>query len=267
MPNYYEILKVSPKATPREIKSAYRRLARKLHPDVIGNSDNSTSEFALVAEAYEILSNSRERSKYDQKLSNPHTTSSPNSVVNSENPHAKRMREIALERKYNDIIDRIIAHERRESMELQKIIFPIVALFLSTVFVAIFRPLFFTNAALLGKIILFTLFAVGLIHLISRLHSGLKRFTYDSRKIDDSLIDAPEDFRQYSRFAGLAFLVVGLLASIGVGILIGDYLEYFISSMMPKLFSPTMQPEFIFYPPIVVLFVDVMHSISSKLEG
>jgi curved DNA-binding protein CbpA len=38
MVNYYKILKISPNATAAEIKSAYRRLAREMHPDVNGDS-------------------------------------------------------------------------------------------------------------------------------------------------------------------------------------------------------------------------------------
>ena len=37
-------------------------------------------------------------------------------------------------------------------------------------------------------------------------------------------------------------------------------------TLLPRLFSPTLQPEFVFYPPIVVLLVDAMHTVASKLE-
>ena len=51
MVNYYKILKISPKATTAEIKSAYRRLARKKHPDVNKNSEQSAREFDTIAKA------------------------------------------------------------------------------------------------------------------------------------------------------------------------------------------------------------------------
>jgi len=59
MVNYYDTLKVSPKASSAEIKSAYRRLARKLHPDVNNGSEETALKFAQIAEAYEVLGNSR----------------------------------------------------------------------------------------------------------------------------------------------------------------------------------------------------------------
>ena len=68
MVNYYKILKVSPKATNAEIKSAYRRLARKIHPDVNNGTENAAREFARIAKAYEILSNPQERANYDRQL-------------------------------------------------------------------------------------------------------------------------------------------------------------------------------------------------------
>src|SRR5437764_15170665 len=63
--DYYTTLGVARTATDKEIKSAYRRLARQLHPDV--NKDpKATERFKLVNEAYEVLSDGRKRQKYDQ---------------------------------------------------------------------------------------------------------------------------------------------------------------------------------------------------------
>lgn len=63
--DYYKILNVSELSTQSEIKSAYRKLARKWHPDVAGNSDEVISRFKEINEAYEVLSNSNLKANYD----------------------------------------------------------------------------------------------------------------------------------------------------------------------------------------------------------
>lgn len=67
--NYYEILGVSNDASQEEIKKAYRRLARKLHPDVAG--PGSEEQFKKVTVAYETLSNPEKRQRYDLGESDP----------------------------------------------------------------------------------------------------------------------------------------------------------------------------------------------------
>jgi len=64
--DYYAILGVSKTADANEIKKAFRKLARKYHPDV--NPDNKAAEakFKEVSEAYEVLSDKEKRTKYDQ---------------------------------------------------------------------------------------------------------------------------------------------------------------------------------------------------------
>jgi len=64
--DYYKILEVDKKATEEEIKKAYRKLARKYHPDVNPNNPEALKKFKEINEANEVLSNPENRKKYDK---------------------------------------------------------------------------------------------------------------------------------------------------------------------------------------------------------
>lgn len=66
MRNPYEVLGVDKNVTPQELKSKYRKLAKKYHPDLNGGSEEAAEKLKEVNEAYAILSDSEKKSMYDR---------------------------------------------------------------------------------------------------------------------------------------------------------------------------------------------------------
>lgn len=64
--DYYKVLEIEKTATEADIKKAYRKLARKLHPDLNPNDKEAHKKFQAINEANEVLSDPEKRKKYDQ---------------------------------------------------------------------------------------------------------------------------------------------------------------------------------------------------------
>ena len=105
--DYYQRLGILPNATQDEIKQAYRKLAKKYHPDRnIGNEEEAAYIMGRISDAYDILSNGESRKKYDQKLnelSNRKTTSQAPVQKNDAYKSYKKSREESEDDFDNDI--------------------------------------------------------------------------------------------------------------------------------------------------------------------
>ena len=269
MVDYYKVLGVKRTATEAEIKSAYRKLARKLHPDVNGGTEKASRQFALIALAYRTLMDPQERAFYDSKAKQAATGFHSDSVFTSNNPYAQRMRRTAVQARFDRIVDRLIEAERRETFHFQQAVFTNVTLFLSTFFVAWFKPVIWARFYYVGRAVIVALFIIGVWHLAVRLKSFFDHYTYKPKSIHDSLMNAEEDVsgKPYTRFAASTFLILGYAASLAAGLFIGSHASTgFIFSAVPYLFGQNIRPDLLLYPPIAVLIVDTMHTLASKID-
>lgn len=65
---YYDILRVSPAAAPEGVRSAYRALAQKYHPDKLPGNADAVRVMAMLNEAYAVLSDPARRAHYDRSI-------------------------------------------------------------------------------------------------------------------------------------------------------------------------------------------------------
>src|SRR5678809_380679 len=262
--DYYKILGVKSNASQAEIKSAYRKLARKSHPDL--NPDSKAArEFALLSKAYHVLSDAQERAYYDQQW-HAHKNRSY-SILDSNNPHAKRAKNLAVQAKWDRLVDEVLERDRRENRERQRAVFTTVSLFLSTFFLAMIRPQLWQVFDPFGRAIVLTLFVIGVWHLATRLREYFAHYTYRPKSIQDSIMrDEEKPEQPFTRFSAYTFLLVGYVLSIGVGLIIGWHVHGFMNGLtmlIPRnvvhsnmiLYSSTVLliPDLVVYPPIAVL--------------
>lgn len=64
--NYYDVLKITPKATQSQVKKAYYKLSLENHPDQHQGSATATEKFRIITEAYQVLNNVQKRKLYDK---------------------------------------------------------------------------------------------------------------------------------------------------------------------------------------------------------
>jgi curved DNA-binding protein CbpA len=268
--DYYKVLKIKQTASATEIKSAYRKLARERHPDVNGGTETAAREFALISLAYRTLSDPQERFYYDSQLKRIHSADFGTSVFHTSNPHARRLRRMAMQAYYDRKVDQFFEAERRETFAFQQAVFTTVTLFLSTFFVAWFKPLFWYKFELLGRAVVVTLFVIGLWHLAVRLKACFEHYTYKSKSsihnsISNAEVEKPE--KPFSRFTASTFLIVGYAVSLAFGLYAASVMQYFvIFKDLPYLFGQHFRADLLFYPPIAVLIVDTMHTVASKID-
>jgi curved DNA-binding protein CbpA len=275
--DYYKILGVRRSASKSEVRSAYRKLARVRHPDVNGGSESAAREFALLSKAYRVLIDPQERAYYDEKLSS--LTDSGFSILHSSNPHARRARNLAVQARWDRVVDEVLERDRQENRERQRAVFTTVSLFLSTFIVVLLRPQLWGNLGYAGRAIVLTLFLIGVWHLATRLREYLAHYTYRPKSIQDSIMRDDEKPEQpYTRFSAYTFLLVGYSLSVGIGLVIGWHAQDFFndltmlfrhvgeaqSSLLSYTSSTLALPDLLVYPPIAVLIVDSMQALTSS---
>ena len=275
MTDYYHVLGVKRTATAAEIKSAYRKLARKRHPDVNRGSEKAAREFAVLSLAYHTLIDPQERAFYDQQIDKGVRGES---ILSSDNPHAQRARD--MQARWDRVVNQILESDRRENLERQRAVFTTVSLFLSTFFVAMIKPPLWQSFGLAGRAVLVALFMTGVWHLGSRLREYFRHYTYKPDELHYSITQEENPSpKPFTRFSAYAFLIGGYVVSLGIGLFIGYHSQDFFSDLtllfrhhVPAagsgLFSPTaiVISDLLFYPPIAVLVIDTMHAIASRID-
>jgi hypothetical protein len=276
--NYYKVLGIKRSASRLEVKSAYRKLARLRHPDVNGGSEKAAREFALLSRAYSVLMDPQERAYHDEQLTAQ--SSGSYSILKSSNPHAQRARNLAVQARWDRVVDEVLERDRQEGRERQRAVFTTVSLFLSTFFVAMIKPHLWETFDYAGRAIVLTLFVIGVWHLATRLREYFAHYTYRPKSIQDSIMrDEEKPEQPFTRFSAYTFLLVGYAVSIGVGLIIGWHAQGFMSGLtmlLPRevthtnmlFYSSTMLliPDLVVYPPIAVLIVDSMQALTARMD-
>jgi len=262
MGDLYAVLGVRRTATSNEIKSAYRRLARKYHPDV--NADpTAQSKFAQINEAYHALIDPERRKTYDRTGA----VSSTAYARQTNSASARAARRAYYQQRADRIVNEWLQREREETRARGKAVYTTVTLFVSTFFAAITAGQFPLTGATgwFWRALLILFFVIGVRRLYASLKEHFDRYTYRQPRISVTR-PARSPGKRYKRSDALAFVILGYLISVGAGILIRLFMESF--ERQPLDNATLIADAFLYaliYPPIAVLIVDKMYSLNQNM--
>ena len=259
MKDPYVVLGVSRTATGHEIKSAYRRLARKYHPDV-NRHPAAARKFALVNESYHVLIDPERRRVYDRTGMAPSAAPSQRRSTPAEAAARRAYYQARADRIVNDWLQK----EREESRARGKAVYTTVTLFVSTFIVAVMKPSFFESSTPIWRLALLIVFGFSVWHLYRSLKEHFEHYTYRPERL--SVTRTLSSTKPFRRSIAWLFVIGGYVFSLTVGML----LRVLTDDISKQLFGPTSSAEamlgVLFYPPIVVLIVDMMYRVNLHLE-
>lgn len=262
MPSYYDVLKVSPRASKAEIRSAYRRLARRLHPDSNRGSVDTVREFRKIAQAYEVLGDPQRRAEYDHERLKVEFNQT-GSLFKSDNSHAQRIRRMVYEKRYKEIVNRMHADERTEAAAVGKWVVPFFAFVAAAFLSAAVNPALFTEAGFMGRLLILTLAAAGTVHVIGRARETVDRYSYPEQGASETLRDeGPDGGGGLSVPLAGAAILAGVGLSLWGGFLLGSFLGLEFPGVSSGVSPREFQVEILLYPPIAAFVVDLLLSVA-----
>jgi hypothetical protein len=253
MLDYYQILGVKSTASVKEIKAAYKRLARLQHPDLNALPD-ATRAFVQISRARDILIDPQRRAAYDAQRHAYAAKGAFASVVNSTvESYVRRARSDARIKKN---LEKFLMIEREEARALRQAVFPVVAFLFASFFVQLVRPHLWHSSGWIGRAVILVLVSIGVWHTVSKIWSAIKLHTDE-----DQMLAKRWSRRQAILSIALAAIGCGLL-----GTLIGMSFSDSLLSAMPMFFDPSIRLELLLYPWIMVLLIDAVHSLSQRID-
>jgi len=261
MLDYYQVLGVKSTASVKEIKAAYKRLARLQHPDLNGGLPGATEAFVQISRARDILIDPQRRAAYDAQRNAYAAKGAYAPVVSATvETYVRRARSDA---RINRNLEKFLMIEREETRALQQAVFPIVAFLFAAFFVPLVRPHLWHSSGWMGRAVILVLVGIGVWHTVSKIWTGIKLHTDDDRTVatGDQMLAKRWSRRQALLFIALAAIGCGLL-----GTLIGMSFSDSLLSAMPMFFDPSIRLELLLYPWIMVLLIDTVYSLSQRID-
>ncbi len=254
MLDYYKVLGVKSTASVKEIKAAYKRLARLQHPDLNGGKPEATLAFVQISRARDILIDPQRRAAYDAQR---HAYASKGAyapvVSTTVETYLRRARSDARIKKN---LQKFLMTEREEARALRQSVIPIVAFLFATFFVPLVRPHLWRSSGWIGRTAILVLVSIGLWHTVTKIWAAIKLHTDDDQMLA-------------TRWSKRQALLVIALAAIGCGLmgtLIGMSFSDSLLSAMPMFFDPSIRLELLLYPWIMVLLIDAGYSLGQRID-
>ena len=261
MLDYYQILGVKSTASVKEIKTAYKRLARLQHPDLNAGKPEATQAFVQISRARDILIDPQRRAAYDAQRNAYASKGAYAPAVNlTVETYLRRARSDA---RIKNNLQKFLMIEREETRALRQSVIPVVAFLFAAFFVPLVRPHLWRSSGWTGRCVILVLVGIGVWHTLSKIWAAIRLHTDDDDRIatDDQVLAKRWSRRRAVLFIALAAIGCGLL-----GTLIGMSFSDSLLSAMPMFFDPSIRLELLLYPWIMVLLIDAVYSVSQRID-